>query len=116
MASFFSKLFGRGGDSAAPAKIAEETEAYNDLTLVAAPIPEGGQYRLAGRIEKRDGERVLVRTFIRADLFSSRDDTVASTSARQGRSPTSTAPRSSATARRAGRSDRQARSPPEIII
>ncbi|KNY18448.1 transcriptional activator HlyU [Shinella sp. SUS2] len=79
MASFFSKLFGRGGDSATPAKIAEETEAYNDLTFVAAPIPEGGQYRLAGRIEKRDGDRVLTRSFIRADLFSSRDDTVAST-------------------------------------
>ena len=79
MASFFSKLFGRGGDSAAPAKIAEETEAYNDLTLVAAPIAEGGQFRLAGRIEKRDGERVLTRSFIRADLFSSRDDTVAAT-------------------------------------
>jgi hypothetical protein len=79
MASFFSKLFGRGGDSATSAKIAEETEAYNDLTLVAAPIPEGGQYRLAGRIEKRDGDRVLTRSFIRADLFSSRDDTVAST-------------------------------------
>ncbi|MCO5152506.1 MULTISPECIES: HlyU family transcriptional regulator [unclassified Shinella] len=79
MASFFSKLFGRGGDSATPAKIAEETEAYNDLTLIAAPIPEGGQYRLAGRIEKRDGDRVLTRSFIRADLFSSRDDTVAST-------------------------------------
>lgn len=79
MASFFSKLFGRGGDTATPAKAAEETEAYNDLTLVAAPIPEGGQYRLAGRIEKRDGDRVLTRSFIRADLFSSRDDTVAST-------------------------------------
>lgn len=79
MASFFSKLFGRGGDSATSAKIAEETEAYNDLTLVAAPIPEGGQYRLAGRIEKRDGDRVLTRSFIRADLFSSRDDTVTST-------------------------------------
>jgi hypothetical protein len=79
MASFFSKLFGRSGGSAAPAKIAEETEAYNDLTLVAAPIPEGGQYRLAGRIEKRDGDRILIRSFIRADLFSSRDDTVAST-------------------------------------
>lgn len=79
MASFFSKLFGRGGGSATPAKVAEETEAYNDLTLVAAPIQEGGQYRLAGRIEKRDGERVLIRSFIRADLFSSRDDTVAST-------------------------------------
>lgn len=79
MASFLSKLFGRGGDSATPAKVAEETEAYNDLLLVAAPIPEGGQYRLAGRIEKRDGDRVLTRSFIRADLFSSRDDTVAST-------------------------------------
>jgi hypothetical protein len=79
MVSFFSKLFGRGGDSAVPAKVAEETEPYNDLLLVAAPIQEGGQYRLAGRIEKRDGDRVLTRTFIRADLFSSRDDTVAST-------------------------------------
>lgn len=79
MASFFSKLFGRGGDTATPAKVAEKTEAYNDLTLVAAPIQEGGQYRLAGRIEKRDGDRVLTRSFIRADLFSSRDDTVAST-------------------------------------
>jgi hypothetical protein len=79
MASFFSKLFGRGGGSATPAKVAEETEAYNDLTLVAAPMAEGGQFRLAGRIEKRDGERVLTRSFIRADLFSSRDDTVAST-------------------------------------
>jgi hypothetical protein len=79
MASFFSKLFGRGGGSASPAKVAEETESYNDLLLVAAPLQEGGQYRLAGRIEKRDGDRVLMRSFIRADLFSSRDDTVAST-------------------------------------
>ena len=79
MASFFSKLFGRGGGSDTPAKIAEETEAYNDLLLVAAPIQEGSQYRLAGRIETRDGDRVLTRSFIRADLFASRDDTVAST-------------------------------------
>ena len=79
MASFFSKLFGRGGEPASPAKVAEETEAYNDLLLVAAPIAEGGQYRLAGRIEKQDGDRVLVRSFIRADLFSSRDDTVGAT-------------------------------------
>jgi len=79
MASFFSKLFGRGSDTVTPAKVVEETEAYNDLTLVAAPIQEGGQYRLAGRIEKRDGDRLLTRSFIRADLFSSRDDTVAST-------------------------------------
>ena len=77
MASFFSKLFGGGAPE--PAKPVEETEAYNDLLLVAAPIGEGGQYRLAGRIEKQEGERVLVRSFIRADLFSSREDTVAAT-------------------------------------
>lgn len=79
MASIFSKLFGRGGGAQTPAKVAEETEAYNDLLLVAAPIAEGGQFRLAGRIEKQDGERVLTRAFIRADLFSSREDTVAAT-------------------------------------
>lgn len=76
MASFFARLFGRG-DPAPSKPVREETEAYNDLVLIAAPIQEGAQFRLAGRIEKRDGERVLVRSFIRADLFSSRDDTVA---------------------------------------
>lgn len=76
MASFFSKLFGLGGKGSAPETVAEETEAYNDLVLVATPIKEGGQFRLSGRIEKRDGDTVLVRSFIRADLFSSREDTV----------------------------------------
>lgn len=79
MASFFAKLFGRGGDTAPPQATKEETEAYNDLLLVATPIREGAQFRLAGRIEKRDGERVLTRSFIRADLFASREDTVAVT-------------------------------------
>lgn len=79
MASFFSKLFGSKAKSDSPAAVGagEETESYNDLTLVAAPMKEGGQFRLAGRIEKRDGDVVLVRNFIRADLFASRDDTVA---------------------------------------
>ena len=79
MVSFFSKLFGSKGTSDKPAAIVggEETEGYNDLTLVAVPMKEGGQFRLAGRIEMRDGDRVLVRSFIRADLFSSREDTVA---------------------------------------
>jgi len=76
MASFFSKLFGLGGNSDSGAKASEETEAYNDLLLVATPVKEGAQFRLSGRIEKREGERVLVRNFIRADLFASREDTV----------------------------------------
>ena len=77
MASFFSKLFGRTGRTDTPAVVPEDKEIYNDLILVATPIAEGSQFRLAGRIEKHDGSLVLVRSFIRADLFSSRDDTVA---------------------------------------
>ncbi|QRM55315.1 HlyU family transcriptional regulator [Sinorhizobium sp. BG8] len=79
MASFLSRLFGSKSSSGASAPADEETESYNELVIVAAPMREGAQYRLAGRIEKRDGEAVLVRGFIRADLFSSRDDTVAAT-------------------------------------
>lgn len=77
MASFFSKLFGLSGKPDTPAATPEEKEIYNDLILIATPMAEGSQFRLAGRIEKHDGDVVLVRTFIRADLFSSRDDTVA---------------------------------------
>ena len=84
MASFFSKLFGRPGKAEAPPATREEKEAYNDLVLVATPIAEGSQFRLAGRIEKQDGDLLLVRTFIRADLFSVRDDAV-SAAFRKGR-------------------------------
>lgn len=84
MASFFAKLFGFKGDTGPAAPAEEEMEVYNGLHIVASPMKEGGQYRLAGRIEKRDGESVLTRSFIRADLFSSREDTVAATM-RKGR-------------------------------
>lgn len=77
MASFFSKLFGLSGKSDSPAATPEDREIYNDLVLIAAPMKEGSQFRLAGRIEKHDGDVVLVRSFIRADLFTSRDDAVA---------------------------------------
>ncbi|MDR6758952.1 hypothetical protein J2Y48_004262 [Mycoplana sp. BE70] len=77
MASFLSKLFGRSGNTEAPTVTPEEKEIYKDLVLVATPMAEGSQFRLAGRIEKQDGDVLLVRTFIRADMFTSRDDTVA---------------------------------------
>lgn len=76
MASFLSKLFGLSGKTSVAAAAPEEREIYNDLILVATPMAEGSQFRLAGRIEKHDGDVVLARTFIRADLFSVRDDAV----------------------------------------
>lgn len=58
MASFFSKIlsaFGSGQPSSdAPQKTAQaEPHAHGDYLIYATPIKEGGQFRLAGRIEKR---------------------------------------------------------------
>ncbi|MDR7146867.1 HlyU family transcriptional regulator [Rhizobium sp. BE258] len=80
MASIFSSIFSMfsgGGDKAAASSGSSksvEPQLYGDCAIYAEPQKEGGQYRLAGRIEKGAGEDVLVRTFIRADMFSSLDD------------------------------------------
>ncbi|MGO7154846.1 HlyU family transcriptional regulator [Rhizobium leguminosarum] len=78
MASFISNIFsmfsGGGKPDSEAAGPSGEPQLYGDCTIYAEPRKEGGQYRLAGRIEKKVGDEVLVRNFIRADLFSSSDD------------------------------------------
>lgn len=80
MASFFSKLLSAFGSSpsADAATKAETSEAhpYKDCVIYATPLKEGGQYRLAGRIEKKVGEETLAHEFVRADVFTSLDDAV----------------------------------------
>lgn len=80
MASFISNIismFSGGGKPAAQAAgPSGEPQLYADCTIYAEPRKEGSQYRLAGRIEKKVGDEVLVRNFIRADLFSSSDDAI----------------------------------------
>ena len=75
MASFLSRLFGRSGtgDTTPPAAAAAG-EAYGDCIIRAAPMKEGSQYRLAGSIEREIDGAVRVRSFIRADLFTSLDE------------------------------------------
>lgn len=73
MTSFVSRivsLFG-GSRPSEPVAAAESREAYQDVEIVAQPMKEGNQYRIAGRIEKKEGDRVMLRHFIRADIFSS---------------------------------------------
>jgi hypothetical protein len=81
MASIFSRIFsafgGSQSDTAAAAPAAEPQE-YAGFAIHAAPIREGSQYRLAGRIEKDVDGEVMERSFIRADLFSSEDDALES--------------------------------------
>ncbi|GAK69377.1 hypothetical protein RRU01S_05_00190 [Agrobacterium rubi TR3 = NBRC 13261] len=80
MASFFSKLFSAFGSSPsddAPKKTeTAEAHPYKDCVIYATPMKEGGQYRLAGRIEKKVGDETLTHEFVRADVFTSLDDAV----------------------------------------
>jgi hypothetical protein len=78
MASIFSSLFSMfsGKDKPAPAAREAEPVPYNDCMIYPAPMPEGSQFRLAGRIEKTVDGEVLVRNIVRADMFTSMDDAV----------------------------------------
>lgn len=66
-------LFGGGGSGAVP-QAANAPEVYKDCRIHAEPIAEGGQWRLAGRIVKGEGEAAREHHFVRADIFSSRDE------------------------------------------
>lgn len=78
MASFLSNIFSifsGGSKGEAPAlSPAAEPQTHADCVIHATPIREGNQYRLAGRIEKDVNGDLLVRNFIRADVFTSLDD------------------------------------------
>jgi hypothetical protein len=79
MASFLSRLFGRSRTGSAPEPASGSTETYADCLIRATPMKEGSQYRLAGAIEKDVGGQALVRTFIRADMFSSLEEACSAT-------------------------------------
>ena len=65
--SFFKKLFGGGGVKTAKAEPVE----HNGYLIVAAPMNEGGQFRVCGKITKDiDGEQ-KEHTLIRADTLPS---------------------------------------------
>ena len=71
---FLKKLFGGGASARTPSEA--DLDSYQGFTIVADPVPEGGQYRLAGTISKEmDGETKDHR-LIRADIFTSRDEAV----------------------------------------
>ncbi|MDQ0320382.1 hypothetical protein QO002_002520 [Pararhizobium capsulatum DSM 1112] len=81
MASFFAKLFGISSASTEKATSggAAKTETYADCLIKAAPMREGSQFRLAGSIEKTIDGEIRVRSFIRADLFTSEQDAIDAT-------------------------------------
>ena len=70
---FLSKLFGGSGEgSGEPAPAAQET--IEGVHVLATPMKEGGQYRLAATLRKEIGGETREHRLIRADLFQSREE------------------------------------------
>ena len=77
MPSFLSRIFsvfsGTPGSQDQAPPLADTVE-YAGLTIQPAPEQADGQWRLAGVIIKSTDGEPLERTFLRADLFMSRED------------------------------------------
>lgn len=72
--SFFKRLFGRSGG--ASGSFTPETQEFNGHVIHALPVKDGAQWRLAGTITKDEGGVVKEHKFVRADVFSTRDEAV----------------------------------------
>ena len=72
MVGFIKKLFGgKSADSATAVR--DDAVEYNGFKIEPAPQPEGSQWRLAGYIVRGSDDSAEERPFVRADLFSSRE-------------------------------------------
>ncbi len=69
---FFSRLFG-GSEKSVEVKSVEPVE-YKGFQIYPESIAEGGQFRIAGRIEKNVDGEVKSHRFIRSDLMGIEED------------------------------------------
>lgn len=65
--SLFSRLFGGGSKPSAPN---HPTEAYNGYTIQAAPVNNGGQWRVGAIVEKEIDGDLKSHHLIRADTVT----------------------------------------------
>ena len=68
----FSRLF--GGASKEQAKAEVEPIEYKGFLIYQEAQPEGGQYRISGRITKEFEGQIKEHRFIRSDVLSSESD------------------------------------------
>lgn len=71
MLGWLKKALG-GGEAASPT-VKGETIEYKGYQITPTPIPEGGQFRVSGIIEK-EGEPERKHNFIRSDLVAGKDE------------------------------------------
>ena len=78
--SAFGSLFGvRAAGNASPAGSAVDYKGYR---IIPSPHKDGGQFRVAGTIEKDTDKGVQRHDFVRADTHGSWEDAVAFTTAK----------------------------------
>jgi hypothetical protein len=73
--SFLKRLFGLGDKPAEETPAGEQRE-YKGFIIIAEPMRDGAQWRLAGRIVEGEASEAKVHRFIRADVFADRADAV----------------------------------------
>lgn len=72
MLNWLKKAFSGSGDTSTSSVKGETTE-YKGYQITPTPIPEGGQYRVSGIIEKESNPE-LRHNFIRSDLVAGKDE------------------------------------------
>jgi hypothetical protein len=77
--SFWKNLFGGGGDKQQAAPSVEAQEEHEGYLIKATLMKAGGEYQIAGTIEKEIDGETKTYSFIRADKFSDKADCAAAT-------------------------------------
>jgi|TARA_A100001391_G_scaffold87150_1_gene57611 hypothetical protein len=77
--SFWKNLFGGGGEKQPAAPSVDAQEEYEGYLIKATLMKTGGEYQIAGTIEKEIDGETKTHSFIRADKFTDKDDCAAAT-------------------------------------
>jgi hypothetical protein len=77
--SFWKNLFGGGSGASEAEPSADAQEEFEGFLIKATLMKAGGEFQIAGTIEKEIDGEVKSYSFIRADKFSSKDDAAAAT-------------------------------------
>ncbi|MCD7060221.1 HlyU family transcriptional regulator [Pelagibacterium xiamenense] len=76
--SFLKSLFGGGDKKPATPKV-DAHEEHEGYTIKAVLMQAGGEYQIAGTIEKEVDGELKIYKFIRADKFASKEDAIVAT-------------------------------------
>ncbi|WP_116654937.1 HlyU family transcriptional regulator [Pelagibacterium sediminicola] len=77
--SFLKSLFGLGSDKAPATPSVDAQEEHEGFVIKATLMKAGGEFQIAGTIEKEIDGETKTYSFIRADKFSNKDDAAAAT-------------------------------------